>query len=194
MARTVRDQVPAALLVALLHGAVAFALLHVVIVENEPDRTNRESQETEISLSRETPPPPPKRRRRLPPAGGSAAPSLPYFNPYAYQSPPATADTTVGIATALSACDPARLDLASREVRTICDRIGLALKSDPGRFGVTADVADPVHWRRELARREAPFLAPCMSPDGFDVLYTLSCLYENVFIGYKPEHRRRYSE
>jgi hypothetical protein len=191
-----RDRIPALLLVALLHIAAVIAFLHAVIVEREPEKTNEEEHETLITLAPAPPPRPSLRKRRLPAAGGSNAVTAPYFNPYTYKLPPAAGGVGSGngIALALSACDPGRYDIASREVRAVCDRIGMALRNDPGRFGFTSDVSDPQHWHRELARREAPYLAPCMSPGGFDVLHTLSCLYENVFIGYKPEHRRRYSE
>jgi hypothetical protein len=195
MATAFRDRIPAFLLVALLHVAAAIAFLNALIIEREQQKPKAEEHETQITLA---PAPPPlrlePRKRRLPAAGGSNAITAPYFNPYTYNGPSSGAGTGNGIALALSACDPGHYDLASREVRAICDRIGLAMRNDPGRFGVASDVSDPQHWHRELARRESPYLAPCMSPNGLDVLYTLSCLYENVFIGYKPEHRRRYSE
>jgi hypothetical protein len=194
MATAFRDRIPAFLLVALLHVAALIAFLHAVIVEREPQKPDEEESETQITLAPSPPPRQPIRKRRQPAAGGSNAITAPYFNPYTYNAPPAITGTGNGIALALSACDPGHYDVASREVRAVCDRIGLAMKNDPGRFGFTSDVSDPQHWHRELARREAPYLAPCMSPNGLDVLYTLSCLYENVFIGYKPEHRRRYSE
>jgi hypothetical protein len=194
MVTAYRDRIPALVLVALLHIAAVVAFLNALIIEREPQKRNAEEHETQITL---TPAPPPRqilRKRRLPAAGGSNTITTPYFNPYTFNLPPSAAGSGNGIALALAACDPGRYDVASREVRAVCDRIGLALRSDPGRFGFTSDVSDPQHWHRELARREAPYLAPCMSPGGFDVLYTLSCLYENVFVGYKPEHRRRYSE
>jgi hypothetical protein len=195
MVTAYRDRIPALVLVALLHIAAVIAFLNALIIEREPEKRKSEDHETQITL---TPAPPPPRQilrqRRLPAAGGFGAITAPYFNPYTFNLPPSAASSGNGIALALSACDPGRYDVASREVRAVCDRIGLALRSDPGRFGFTSDVSDPQHWHRELARREAPYLAPCMSPGGFDVLYTLSCLYENVFVGYKPEHRRRYSE
>jgi hypothetical protein len=194
MAATIRDRVPAFVLVALLHGAAVYALVHAIIVERAPEKPAPRPYETLITLTRETPPPRPKRKRRLPPGGGSNAAAAPFFDPYTYQSPPALAEATRGILTALSACDPAHLDMAAAEVRDICSRIGLALKNDPGHFGVVADIRDPQHWRRELARREAPFLAPCMSPKGLDVLHTLSCIYKVVFGGYDSETRPRYSQ
>ncbi len=197
MVTAFRDRIPALALVTLLHIAAVIAFLNALIIEREPQKRKTEEHETQITLA--PAPLPPRqipRQRRQPAAGGSNAITAPYFNPYTYKLPSGsgTEGSGNGIALALSACDPGRYDLASREVRAVCDRIGLAMRSDPGRFGFTSDVSDPQHWHRELARREAPYLAPCMSPTGFDVLHTLSCLYENVFIGYKPEHRRRYSE
>jgi hypothetical protein len=195
MVTAYRDRIPALVLVALLHIAAVIGFLNALIVEREPEKRKTEDHETQITLAPAPPPRIPRQRRQSAP-GGSSAITAPFFNPYTFNLPPSAgiAGSGNGIALALSACDPGRYDLASREIRAVCDRIGLALRSDPGRFGFTSDVSDPQHWHRELARREAPYLAPCMSPTGFDVLHTLSCLYENVFIGYKPEHRRRYSE
>ena len=206
MATAVRDRLPATILVAILHGAVGFALLHAVIVETEPNKPAREPHETEITLSRELPPKPPKRQRHLPPASRSTALAAPYFNPDTYQPPAVVADATEGIATALSACDPGRLDMASAEVRHACNRIGLALKRDTGHFGVVSDVADPKHWQRELARREAPHLLPCMKAHpppvvGHDIkqlaqidLATLLCVSRILFVGYDSEKHERYSQ
>jgi hypothetical protein len=188
-----RDRIPALLMVALLHGAAVFAFLNALIIERPPAKPSSDQRETQITLAREPPRPQP-RKRRMPAAEGSGAITGPFFNPYTYHSAPTLPGTENSIALALSACDPARYDRSSREVRTLCDRIGLALKSDPGRFGFTSEVSDPQHWQRELARREAPYLAPCMTPNGPDALYALSCVYKLLFGGYDSETRPRYSQ
>ena len=190
-----RDRIPALLLVGLLHLMVVYAFLHAIIVEHAPRQVQTQDRETKITLMRDAPAlqlQKPKHRQRV--ASGSTAITLPVFNPYTYNTPLALQGATNGVAIALSACDVGRYDMASTEVRTMCNRIGALLKSDPGRFGFTTHVVDPQHWQTELARREAPVLAPCMSPSGVDVLYTLKCVYETVFIGYDSENHRRYSQ
>lgn len=103
---------------------------------------------------------------------------------------------------ALAACAPEKYDMASDEIRDVCGRIGALVRNDPGHFGVTQDVADPRHWQTELARREAPYLMPCMSPHppppGMGVisinLGTLLCIYDLLMHPYDPEKRARYSQ
>ena len=195
-AKAFRDRLPTLAFVGLLHAAFVWLLLNSLQIGPAFGPPSTEPGETQITLTPAPPPLPPLPKKRLRRAAAGAATSVlsPYIDPYTYRSPQALQNGTQGITLALAACDPGRYDMASSEVRAACDRIGMALKSDPGHFGVTADVRDPTHWRRELARREAPVLAPCMSPNGFDVLYTLKCVYETVFIGYDSENRRRYSE
>jgi hypothetical protein len=193
-----RDRIPALFLVALLHVLAVSALLHAVIIERAPRPAQKDNRETQIALMREAPAPPPlqKPKRRKPAASGSTAITAPFFNPYAYNTPPALQGMSEGIATALSACDPGRYDMASAEVRTVCDRIGALLKNDPGHFGFTSEVTDPQHWRRELARREAPHLLPCMKAHAFAMidLQTLLCVYRNLFIDYDSEKNEHYSQ
>lgn len=187
-----RPSPSALLLVGLVHIVILAAFLRPVIVVSRHESVASRTEETQILLARPAQPPPPQPGRR---SGGSRAPAPVYFNPYTYNSPNAITLAPPKLAAALSACDPAHYDMASRDVRRLCDRIGALIAYDPGRFGFTSDVRDARHWQVELARREAPFLAPCMSPyGGLDVIYTLSCIYENLFIGYRPEHRRRYVE
>ncbi len=190
-----RDRIPALVLVALLHVLAITALLHAVIVERAPHREQSEARETQIALMHEAPALPlAKPRRRRPAAGGSTAITAPVFNPYTYNIAPAAPGASEGIATALAACDPGRYDMASAEVRVACDRIGALLKNDPGHFGFTSEVTDPQHWSRELARREAPYLAPCMTPNGPNAIYALTCIYKLLFGGYDSETRPRYSQ
>lgn len=206
-----RDRSSALGLVAVLHVLAVFALLNAVIIAPEPRKDRRSESETEILLLRETPAPQPperKRRRPTPPrpaSGGSNAISAPYFNPYAYQAQAAPQGSADGIALALSACNPGRYDMAAAEVRAACDRIGMLVKNDPGHFGVVSDVVDPKHWQRELARREAPHLLPCMKahapPPGtmqgsvaMVDLATLLCISRILFVGYDSEKHEHYSQ
>jgi len=190
-----RDRIPALLLVGLLHVLAVYVFLHAIIIEHAPRQEPTQDRETQITLMREVPPPqPPKLKHRNLATSGSTAITLPVFNPFTYNTPPALLGSSEGIATALSACNPSRYDMASAEVRVACDRIGALIKNDPGHFGFTSEVNDPRHWQRELARREAPFLAPCMSPKGPDPLYTLLCISRILFIGYDSEKNARYSQ
>lgn len=200
-----RDRLPALLLVGLLHVLAVYAFLHAIIIEHGPLPAQKKNGETQITLMREAPAPqPPKLKRRNPAASGSTAITLPVFNPYTYNAQVALQGSANGVAVALSACDPGRYDMASAEVRVVCDRIGLALKNDPGHFGVTSEVADPKHWQRELARREAPHLLPCMKshpppPDSHlgivaVDLQTLLCISRILFVGYDSKNHEHYSQ
>lgn len=200
-----RDRLPALLLVGLLHVLAVYAFLHAIIIEHAPHQERAQDRETQITLTRVAPvPQPQKPKHRQRAASGSTAITLPVFNPYTYTAPPAFQGASQGIATALSACDPGRYDMASAEVRVVCDRIGLALKNDPGHFGVTSEVADPKHWQRELARREAPHLLPCMKshpppPDSHlgivaVDLQTLLCISRILFVGYDSKNHEHYSQ
>jgi len=113
-------------------------------------------------------------------------------NPYAIDPRTFTASAQTGLAMALSACDVGRYDMASDEIRATCDRIGALIRHDPGRFGFTSEVVDSGHWSTELARREAPILLPCFSPNG--VMVDLFCVYHFLTHPYDPEKRARYSE
>lgn len=209
MGTAFRDRIPAFVLVALLHIAAVVAFLNAIIVEREPQKRKSEDRETQITL---TPAPPPPRqiphKRRQSAAGGSNAITAPHFNPYTYKLPSGsgTEGSADGIALALSACDPGRYDIASREIRAVCDRIGMAARNDPGHFGVVSEVKDPKHWTRELARREAPHLLPCMKAHpppqvGSNIkpvievdLQTLLCVSRILFVGYDSEKHERYSQ
>lgn len=150
--------------------------------------------ETTITLLPLLPSPPSVKKKRIPrgPAGSNAI--TPYFNPYSYNAPQALTPSVQGLSMALAACAPEKYDMASDEIRTVCGRIGALLRSDPSHFGVAQDVTDPKHWQRELARREAPYLAPCMSSHGFEPLYTLYCIYDVLMHGYDTEKMQRYSK
>lgn len=186
------------------------ALFHIAVIalilEGLPKRYETVAPtdaETQIRLLPVLPalPPEKKKRVRRAPAGSNAI--TPYFNPYTYNAPSAPTPSVQGLNMALAACAPEKYDMASDEIRMICGRIGALVRNDPGHFGVTQDVADPKHWEIELARREAPFLAPCMSPKApppiqnmlAEVnLQTLMCIYDLLMHPYDPEKRARYSQ
>ncbi len=177
------------------------ALFHIAIIalilEGLPKRyETAPSKETEttITLLPVLPPPLPTKKKRIRPGSTGSNAITPYFNPYTYHAPSALTPNVQGLSMALAACAPEKYDMASDEIRTVCGRIGALLRNDRGHFGVAQDVTDPKHWQRELARREAPYLAPCMSSQGFSPLYTLLCVYDVLMHGYNTEKMQRYSQ
>lgn len=187
-----RHRLPALAITALFHVLVIIALLHAIPKTSETVTTPSTS-DTRITWLPMLPAPDKKPLRRRA-AGGSNAITT-YFNPYTYAAPRFVPQSQLlALQSVFAACAPENYDMASAEIRTVCGRIGALLRRDPGRFGVTQDIADPKHWQTELARREAPYLLPCMSPAGFAPLYTLYCIYDTLMHGYDPEKRARYSQ
>jgi hypothetical protein len=188
-----RDRVPAFGLAALLQLAAVWLIIHALVTPTPPpQKTERETQIVFLPTLPTLPLPAKAKRLRRPTSGANALTT--YVNPYTFNAQPFAAPRSQGLASALSACDVDKYDMASDEIRAACARIGALIKHDPGRFGFTTHVADAPHWQRELARREAPLLAPCMSASGVDVLYTLTCIYEEIFTGHREDKRQRYSE
>jgi len=186
-----REKVPALALAMVLQAGAIWLLVHSLIVPL-PEEKSAAHETQVVFLPLFNPPPvPPSRKRK--PQGGSNATAF-YFNPYTFDPKAVAAPAPQKLTYALSACDVDKYDMAPDEIRAACDRIGALIRHDPGRFGFTSEVVDAGHWQRELARREAPVLLPCMSPDGVDVLYTLTCIYEEIFTGHREDKRRRYSD
>lgn len=182
---------PALAITALFHVLIVFVLLHAITIEPVPPAKSF-AQETQITLLPVLAPPPDRKRTRRRAAGGSNA-ITPYFNPYAVPQFAPPRGQMFALQTALTACAPEHYDMASDEIRDVCGRIGALLKNDRGHFGVTQDVADPTHWQHELIKRNSPLLAPCMSAN-LNVLYTLKCIYENLFIEWDPGKHTTYQE
>ena len=184
-----RRHLPALAEVGAVHLGAVWLLLHAIVIAPPPHAVS----ETQISLPPLPVPVLPRKHRPRTAATPGGLAAMPYFNPYTYQSSTALQTSPDGLALALAQCDTGKYDMASDKVRAMCDRIGALIKSDPGHFGLVSDVKDSPHWQRELARREAPYLAPCMSPGGPDVFYALSCIYKVLFGGYDSESRLRYA-
>lgn len=190
--RVSRNWFPALIITALFH--VLAILLLVTALPKRFDTQMATASGSEAITYLPLLAAPPEKRKRAPQSSAGARPAVTYFNPDIFKTAPALQPNALGLQIALSACAPENYDMASVEVRNVCAKIGALLKNDPGHFGVTQDVADPKHWQRELTRREAPYLAPCMSPIGFSPLYTLFCIYDTLMHGYDPEKRARYSQ
>jgi hypothetical protein len=202
--RISRSSIPAVIATALFHALVIALLITAMPKRFEKQTVGAVSRETITYLPLLAPYVEKKRRTSRGPV--ASRPATTYFNPDAFRALPALQPNTLGLQTALSACGLENYDMASAEVRTLCGKIGALLKNDPGHFGVKQDIANPQHWARELARREAPFLMPCASPNppspqlakmGAIIsinLDTLKCIYDLMMHPYDPEKRARYSE
>ncbi len=193
--RVSRNWFPALIVTALFHVLVIVLLITAMPKRFERIVASAAGRETITYLPLLAAPPEKKKRTSRGGSSGSR-PAVTYFNPDAAKAAPNLQPNTFGLQTALSACAPENYDMASAEVRTVCAKIGALLTNDRGHFGVAQDVADPKHWHTELARKEAPYLAPCMSSKGVGVsLGTLLCVYDILMHGYNPENRGdRYSE
>lgn len=188
--RIPRSSLPALVVTALFH-ALVIAMLIVAM----PKRFERQPAVTGEAITYlPLLAPLPEKKKRSPRGSTGSRPAVTYFNPDTVETLPALRPNLSGLQTALSACAPENYDMASVEIRAVCTKIGALLTYDKGHFGVTQDVADPKHWQAELARREAPYLAPCMSSAGFSPLYTLLCIYDTLMHGYDPKKMDSYAK
>ncbi len=187
----VRGRLAALGLALLLQGAAVWLIIYSLVIT---DLHKTGEPETQLVLLPLMPPPlvaiKPRPLRQKPISGVLT----PYFNPYTFNPQALAVPKPQGLGLALTACDVGNYDMATDDIRAACDRIGALIKRDPNHFGFTTDITDPQHWQRELARRDAPYLAPCMSPGGINPLYTLLCIYDTLVHGYDSEKRARYSE
>lgn len=182
-----REKVPALAITVGLQLAVAWLFVRSLILPpQQPQSTQHKTQVIFLTLLN---PQTPAKHKSLKPGSNAITP---YVNPYALDPSVFSTRAETGLATALSACDVDKYDMASDEIRAVCDRIGALIRHDPGRFGFTSEVVDAGHWSTELARREAPVLLPCMSPNG--VMLDLFCVYNFLVHPYDPEKRARYSK
>ncbi len=188
----VRGRLPAFALALLLQGAAVWLIISSLVTPGPPPEASEAG--TRIVLLPFVPPLAAAKIKRPPRQNPGPAAITPYFNPYTFNSQALAAPKAQGLGFALSLCDVGKYDMAPDEIRAACDRIGALIKQDPGHFGFAANINDPHYWQRELTRRDAPYLAPCMAPGGVNVLYTLYCIYDTLAHGYNSEKRLRYSE
>jgi hypothetical protein len=76
-------------------------------------------------------------------------------------------------------CTPGQMEAATPEERAACASAALTPRYDPGQTDYrdhTDRSKSAALWARGRARKNAPFLLPCMSPAGFSPLYTAYCL------------------
>ena len=185
-----RSRLPALCLAALFNVALIALLLLAMPKLTTPPVP--ETQVVFVPLPLLEPARKPEHRQRRPGASPNAI-TLPYFNPYTFNPravlPPAGAQR---LSLALATCAPENYDRQSDEVRAACAKIQTALAYDKEHFGVNTDIAFGPFWERELLRRKTPYLAPCMTPGGPDVIYLLTCVYQVLFTGYDSEKAPHY--
>jgi len=185
-----RSRVPALCLAALFNALLLAFLLHSIPKFSAPAVPATQVVFVPLPLLEL----PRKAVRRPKRAGvGSNAITLPYFNPYTFNPQALMAQRgEQRLSLALATCAPENYDKQSYEIRAACARITTALRYDSGHFGVKTDIADSAYWQMEKRMRNAPYLAPCMTPGGPDVLYLLQCVYDVIMNGYDTRKMQHY--
>jgi hypothetical protein len=176
-----------------LTGALAVFALHVAIVIAFLSATqwsdHRIAQTGEVVLhlvllqtpKPEAPPKPPK-KTATPRATPIHSPAADFVVP----PDPRSAPQTNGLARPFFDCSPAQLESATPRERAACASASLSPHVDPGEVDYrdhTDRSKSAALWARDRARKNAPLLLPCMSPDGFSPLYTAYCLGKSALGG-----------
>lgn len=182
---------PALCLTALLHVVLIVLLLHAMPRQGPPRAAEPETQVVFLPLLEPVPNTKQKRVRHARRGGSNAITT--YFNPYTFD-PQAlqSLNPQRRLDLALTSCAPEYYDKETDEVRAACARIRTALAQDQDRFGVKVDFEHGQMWQEELIRRNRPVLAPCMTPGGPDVIYLLTCVYQNLFGEYDSDKAPHY--
>lgn len=112
----------------------------------------------------------------------------PNSSPPAFFVPPSilNAPTANGLNRRFFDCSPEQLMAATPEQRAACASASLAPRYDPGAVDYrdhTDRSKSAALWAEDRARKNAPFLLPCMSPGGFNPLYTAYCLSKSALQG-----------
>lgn len=189
-----------------LAGAAAVLILHLVVIVSLLSATRWHDHQTvapkEIILQLITPKAPAKPKTKNPETTKpktvrEAAPDFvppPIFTP----PPSATAPSLNGLNHQLFGCSPDQLATATPEERAACASASLGPKYDPGATDWrdhTNRSKNAAQWARDRARKNAPLLLPCMSPDGFSPLYTAYCLAKAAVTGkLEGEDQRGYQD
>ena len=177
-----------------LVGGGAVLLLHLLVILALLSTTrwtvHQIAEPKEIVLNLITPKAQPKPEEKKAPQK-----SLPPFRQPApaFVPPPAFAPPAPSIAPALNGlkrqlfgCTPDALATATPEERAACASASLGPRFDPGATDFrdhTDRSKSAAQWARDRARKNAPMLLPCMSPDGFSPLYTAYCLAKTAVTG-----------
>lgn len=189
-----------------LAGALAVLVLHLLIIAALLSATRwsepRSDQSKEIILHLIAPKRLPEPVKQIPvPRPVTARRSAPAFVPPASFTPPP--DTAIpqldGLNRQLFGCAPNQLAAATAQERAACASASLAPRYDPGATDYrdhTGRSKNAVQWARDRARKNAPLLLPCMSPQAMGVsLYTLYCLGKAAIEGkYDPRSEAGYGD
>jgi hypothetical protein len=178
-----------------LAGAAAVLILHLIAIAALVSATHWHGSYTgtpkEIILHLITPKAPAKpeaQKARIakPEADHKPAPA---FVPPSTFTPPSssTAPPLNGLNRQLFGCAPDQLATATPEERAACASASLGPTYDPGATDWrdhTNRSKNAAQWARDRARKNAPLLLPCMSPQAAGVsLYTLYCLGKAAMTG-----------
>lgn len=177
-----------------LAGAAAVLILHLIAIAALLSATRWHdlhiAAQKEIILQLITPkapakPKPPKTQTAKPKSAREPAPA--FVPPSTFTPPPSsTAPALNGLNHQLFGCSPDQLATATPEERAACASASLGPRYDPGATDYrdhTNRSKNAAQWARDRARKNAPLLLPCMSPDGFSPLYTAYCLAKTAVTG-----------
>jgi hypothetical protein len=179
-----------AALVLLLHIALVAALINAI---SETPRIAQAEREIMLQFL-----PPPNKPKPLPGhrSEGRPSPALPDY--HGITLPPAApeAPSLGGLGRSLFGCSPENLANLPPDERTRC---AAAMAMGPGNSVDFRDhvnrSADAALWERDRARKNSPFLLPCMSPQGFSPLYTAYCAAKTALDGkFDPEDQLGYQD
>ena len=188
-----------------LVGGAAVLLLHLLVILALLSTTrwtvHQIAEPKEIILNLIAPKPTPKIEEKKVPAKSlrpihQAVPA--FVPPPAFTPPPSTAPALNGLNHQLFGCTPDALALATPEERAACASASLGPRYDPGATDYrdhTDRSKSAAQWTRDRARKNAPLLLPCMSPDGWSPLYTAYCLAKTAVTGkLEGESQRGYQD
>jgi hypothetical protein len=189
-----------------LVGGVAVLILHLLVIVALLSTTRWTIQQIaepkEIILNLITPKAQPKIEEKKSPAEKPkpTREATPAFVPPATFTPPP--DQSIpqlnGLNRQLFGCAPDKLASATAEERAACASASLGPRFDPGATDFrdhTDRSKSAAQWTRDRARKNAPMLLPCMSPDGWSPLYTAYCLAKTAVTGkLEGESQRGYQD
>jgi hypothetical protein len=178
-----------------LAGAAAVLILHLIAIAALLSATRwhdfHNEAAREIILHLITPKAPAKpdvQKARTAKPETAHQPMPAFVPPSTFTPPPSSAAPSLnGLNHQLFGCAPDRLATATPEERTACASASLGPAYDPGATDYrdhTNRSKNAAQWARDRARKNAPLLLPCMSPQAAGVsLYTLYCLGKAAMTG-----------
>jgi hypothetical protein len=187
-----------------LVGGAAVLFLHLLVIAALLSATRWSAhpaiQTKEIILHLIAPKVQPKIKAKIATRKPIARKALPAFVPPPAFTPPAQATAPVlnGLRNQLFGCSPDQLATTTPEERAACASASLGPRYDPGATDYrdhTDRSQSAALWTRDRARKNAPLLLPCMSPQGFSPLYTAMCAAKTALKGkYDPEEQMGYQD